>query len=59
MTGGAVDPLGPKKRKSRIASFRVDEDEFARLDALADQTSRSRGEVLRRCLQGARLKSTV
>jgi hypothetical protein len=40
-------------------SFRVDEDDFARLDALAQQTSCSRGEVLRRCLQGVRLTSTV
>jgi hypothetical protein len=37
----------------------MDEDDFSRLDALARQTSYSRGEVLRRCLVGARLKSTV
>ena len=48
-----------KKRKSRIVSFRIDEDDFARLDALAKQTSCSRGEVLRRCLTGAQLKSTL
>ena len=48
-----------KKRKSRIVSFRIDEDDFARLDALAKQTSCSRGEVLRRCLAGAQLKSTI
>ncbi|MGB5372864.1 MAG: ribbon-helix-helix protein, CopG family [Polyangiales bacterium] len=48
-----------KKRKSRIVSFRIDEDDFARLDALAKQTSCSRGEVLRRCLSGAQLKSTL
>lgn len=47
------------KRKSRIVSFRIDEDDFAQLDALAKQTSCSRGEVLRRCLAGARLKSTI
>ena len=48
-----------KKRKSRIVSLRIDEDDFARLDALAMQTSCSRGEVLRRCLTGAQLKSTL
>lgn len=53
------DPVKAKKPKSRIVSFRVDEDDFVRLDALARQTSCSRGEVLRRCLRGARLKSTV
>jgi hypothetical protein len=42
-----------------MVSFRVDQDDFARLEALARQTSSSRAEVLRRCLQGARLKSTV
>jgi hypothetical protein len=31
----------------------------ARLDALVQQTSYSRGEVLRRCLTGAQLKSTI
>jgi hypothetical protein len=45
--------------KSRIVSFRVDEHQFARLTALAQQTSHSRGEVLRRCLAGAQLKSTI
>jgi len=50
---------GARKLKSRIVSFRVDEDDFTRLEALARQTSSSRAEVLRRCLQGARLKSTV
>ena len=48
-----------KKRKARIVSLRVDEDDFARLEALAKQTSCSRGEVLRRCLTGAQLKSTL
>jgi hypothetical protein len=48
-----------KKRKSRIVSLRIDEDDFTRLDALAKQTSCSRGEVLRRCLTGAQLKSTL
>ena len=42
-----------KKRKSRIVSLRIDEDDFARLEALAKQTSCSRAEVLRRCLTGA------
>ena len=59
MTVGPGDSLGAKKQKSRIVSFRVDEDDFARLDALAQQTSCSRGEVIRRCLQGVRLRSTV
>ncbi|MBW2160533.1 MAG: ribbon-helix-helix protein, CopG family [Deltaproteobacteria bacterium] len=45
--------------KARIVSFRVDEDDFTRLDALAQQTSYSRAEVLRRSLVGAPLKSTV
>jgi hypothetical protein len=48
-----------RKLKARIVSFRVDEDDFVRLDAIAQQTSCSRGEVLRCCLRGARLKSTV
>jgi len=48
-----------KKRKSRIVSFRIDEDGFTLLDTLARQTSCSRGEVLRRCLTGAQLKSTI
>ena len=48
-----------KKRKTRIVSLRIDEDDFARLDALAKQTSCLRGEVLRRCLTGTQLKSTI
>ena len=61
MTGLCVagDLVGARKPKSRIVSFRVDEDDFARLDVLARHTSCSRGEVLRRCLQGARLRSTI
>ena len=59
MTAGPGEPAAVRKSKSRIVSFRVDEDDFARLDALAQQTSCSRGEVLRRCLQGVRLTSTV
>jgi hypothetical protein len=61
MTGvcAADDPVGAGKPKSRIVSFRVDADDFATLDALARQTSCSRGEVLRRCLRGVRLTSTV
>ena len=47
------------KRKVRTVSLRIEEDDFALLDALARQTSCSRGEVLRRCLTGAQLKSTV
>ena len=50
---------GARKQKSRMVSFRVDEDDFVRLDALARKTSCSRAEVLRRCLQGVRLKSTT
>ena len=50
---------GARKQKSRMVSFRIDEDDFTRLDALARQTSCSRAEVLRRCLQGVRLKSTT
>ena len=42
-----------------MVSFRVDEDDFIRLDALARQTSCSRAEVLRLCLRGVRLKSTT
>jgi predicted transcriptional regulator len=42
-----------------MVSFRVDEDYLARLDALVQQTSYSRAEVLRRCLLGAPLRSTV
>ena len=48
-----------RKPKSRMISFRVDEDYLSRLDALAQQTSYSRAEALRRCLVGAPLKSTV
>ena len=59
VTTGPSGPVEARKPKSRIVSFRVDEDDFARLDALARQTSYSRGEVLRRCLWGARLASTV
>ena len=54
-----VEPDVERKQKSRIVSFRVDEDDFIRLEALARQTSCSHAEVLRRCLQGARLKSTI
>ena len=48
-----------RKPKSHMVSYRVDEDDFARLDAFARQTSYSRGEVLRRCLRCTRLESTV
>jgi hypothetical protein len=48
-----------KKLKTRVVSLRIDEDDFARLKGLAEQTSCSRGEVLRRCLTGAQLKSTI
>ena len=48
-----------RKPKSRMISFRVDEDELTRLDALARHASYSRAEVLRRCLVGVPLKSTV
>ena len=51
--------LAARKTKSRMISFRVDEDYLARLDALTQQTSCSRAEVLRRCLVGAPLRSTV
>ena len=47
------------KPKAHMVSFRIDEDDLARLDTLARQTSCSRGEVLRRCLTGAKLKSTI
>ena len=50
---------GARKPKSRIVSFRVDDDDLIRLDTLAQQTSHSRAEVLRRCPVGARLKSTI
>ena len=42
-----------------MVSFRVDEDDLIRLDLLARQTSCSRAEVLRCCLRGVRLKSTL
>jgi len=42
-----------------MISFRIDEDDFSRLDTFAQQTSCSRGEVLRRLLRTARLESTV
>lgn len=48
-----------KKPKTRIVSFRVDEVDFARLDHLARQASCSRGKVLRSCLRGVRLVSTI
>jgi predicted transcriptional regulator len=35
-----------RKPKSRMISFRVDEDDFIRLDTLAHQTSCSRAEVV-------------
>ena len=50
---------GSSRPKSRMVSFRVNEDDFIRLDALACQTSCSRAEVLRRRLRGVRLKSTI
>ncbi len=50
---------GAKKLKSHMLSFRVDEDYLARLDALVRQTGYSRAEVLRRCLVGTPLKSTI
>ena len=61
MTGVCVagDPVGARRPRSRIVSFRIDEDRVALLDALARQTSYSRGEVLRRCLTGIELKSTI
>lgn len=54
MTGSRV-----RKPKSRVISVRIDEDDLARLDALAQQASCSRGAVIRSCLRGARLKSTI
>jgi hypothetical protein len=42
-----------------MISFRIDEDDFSRLDTFAQQTSCSRAEVLRRLLRTARLESTV
>jgi hypothetical protein len=37
----------------------MDQDDFTLLHTLARQTSCSRGEVLRHCLTGAQLKSTI
>ena len=42
-----------------MVSFRIDEDDFIRLETLSRQTSCSRAEVLRRCLGCVRLKSTT
>jgi len=42
-----------------MVSVRIDEDDLARLDALAQRTSCSRGAVIRSCLRGVRLKSTI
>jgi hypothetical protein len=42
-----------------MVSFRIDEDDFSRLDTFAQQTSCSPAEVFRRCLRTARLESTV
>ncbi len=42
-----------------MISFRIDEDDFTRLDTFAQQTSCSRAEVLRRLLRTARIESTV
>jgi hypothetical protein len=42
-----------------MVSFRMDEDDFSRLDTFAQQTSCSRAEVLRRLLRTARPESTV
>ena len=54
-----AEPNIERKQKSRMVSFRVADNDFLRLDALARQTSCSRAEVLRRCLRGARLRSSV
>lgn len=48
-----------RNRKSCMFSLRVDQEDLDKLNALARQTSCSRAEVLRRCLRGARLKSTL
>ena len=53
------EPGAHRKQKSRMVSFRMDKDDFSRLDTFAQQTSCSRAEVLRRCLRTARLESTV
>jgi hypothetical protein len=50
---------GARKPKSHMISFRIDEDDFSRLDTYAQQTSCSRAEVLRRLLRGVRLQSSV
>ena len=50
---------GAKRPKSRMVSFRIDEEDWTRLEDLARQTSRSRAAVLRACIRGVRLKSTV
>ena len=52
-------PGAHRKQKSRMVSFRMDEDDFSRLDTFAQQTSCSRAEVLRRLLRTARPESTV
>jgi len=44
---------------ARKPKFRIDEDDFARLDTFAQQTSCARAEVLRRCLRVVRLQSTI
>jgi hypothetical protein len=59
VTTQSSDGVGARRSKSRIVSVRVTEEDFAQLDALAHQTSCSRAQVLRRCLRGARLRSTV
>jgi len=45
---GAHEVTGSRVRKpkSRVISVRIDEDDLARLDALAQQTSRSRGAFI-------------
>ena len=57
--GSTFKPGAHRKQKSRMVSFRMDEDDFTRLDIFAQQTSCSRAEVLRRCLRGVRLQSTI
>ena len=47
------------RRKNRMVSFRMNDGDLAQLDALAHQTSCSRGEVLRRRVRGVRLTSTI
>ena len=47
--GSTLEPGGQRKQKSRMVSFRLDEDDFIGLEALSRQTSCSRAEVLRRC----------